>query len=95
VKANLSITGGVRDDVGGQHYYNAAHQSESLYALADIATAHGDRLAQDGVLAQPRYLKTVLTGDGGSVQVEIDPEASMTSGRVPRVRMNRFPDWRS
>ena len=31
-------------------YYDAAGQSESLYALADIATGHGDRLGADGIV---------------------------------------------
>jgi len=60
------------------HYFDAVLKGESLYTLAEIAAGHGDRLAQDGMLAQPRYIKTVLTGDGSSVQVEIDPEASRT-----------------
>jgi pimeloyl-ACP methyl ester carboxylesterase len=36
-------------------YYDATGQSESLYALVDIATGHGDRLGADGMLAQPRH----------------------------------------
>ena len=36
-------------------YYDAAGQSESMYALADIATGHSDRLGADGMLAQPRH----------------------------------------
>jgi pimeloyl-ACP methyl ester carboxylesterase len=31
-------------------YYDATGQSESLYALTDIATGHGDRLGADGIV---------------------------------------------
>lgn len=34
--------------------FDAVLMGESLYTLAEIAAGHGDRLAQDGMLAQPR-----------------------------------------
>jgi pimeloyl-ACP methyl ester carboxylesterase len=55
-------------------YYD--DKSESLYALADVVTGHGDRLGQEGMLAEPRHF---VAGDesspGGHV---VDPESSRT-----------------
>jgi pimeloyl-ACP methyl ester carboxylesterase len=55
-------------------YYDAFNESESLYALADIVSGHGDRLGQDGMLAQPRHIEVVPTGEGRSTAVTRDPE---------------------
>jgi hypothetical protein len=63
----------------GDHseYFNVVDKGESLYSLAEIAAGHGDRLAQDGMLAQPRYVKTE-SRYGLDQPVEVDPEASRT-----------------
>jgi len=78
IKAEVVGRGSMVNFGDHSHYFDAILKGESLYTLAEIASGHGDRLAQDGMLAQPRYIRTVPTGDGSSVQVEIDPEASRT-----------------
>ncbi len=61
-------------------YYDALNQSESLYALAEIVTGHGDRLGHDGMLAPPRSMQTVGTDRfGRPIQGVVDLEAS----RIP------------
>lgn len=35
-------------------YYGAINRSDSLFSLAEIASGHGDRLAADGMVAEPR-----------------------------------------
>jgi hypothetical protein len=60
-------------------YYDSGNHSESLYNLADIVTGHGDRLGQDGMLAEPRHTETVVGfDDSGPHDLTVDPEASRT-----------------
>ena len=59
-------------------YYDAVNHSESLYSLAEIVAGHGDRLGQDGMLAQPRHLQTVIGSRGMPAELVVDPEASRT-----------------
>lgn len=59
-------------------YYDAVNHSESLYALADIVTGHGDRLGQDGMLAKPRHLQPGIGLRGMPAELVVDPEASRT-----------------
>jgi len=60
-------------------YYDSANHSESLYALADIVTGHGDQLGDNGMLAAPRH--TEMAGvhyRGVPVPRVVDDEASRT-----------------
>jgi pimeloyl-ACP methyl ester carboxylesterase len=78
VKAEVVGRGSMVNFGDHSHYFDEVLRGESLYTLAEIAAGHGDRLAQDGMLAQPRYIKTVTTGNGSSARMKVDPEASRT-----------------
>ncbi len=70
------------------HYYHPG--SESLHSMADIASGHGDALASDGMLAQPRHkLGTVDIPGLGSVGIDlpgipatVDPEWDRPPGSI-------------
>lgn len=78
IKAESVNRGGFANIDDHSLYYDALNHSESLYALADIVTGHGDRLGHDGMLAQPRQTQIILTRSGVT-EVPWDPEAS----RIP------------
>jgi len=73
-KAESVKRGDYKNTTDHSLYYDAFNESESLYALADIVSGHGDWLGQDGMLAQPRYVELVPTGEGRSTAVTRDPE---------------------
>jgi len=78
IKAESVNRGGFANIDDHSLYYDALNHSESLYALADIVTGHGDRLGHDGMLAQPRQTQIIPTRSGVT-EVPWDPEA----GRIP------------
>lgn len=59
-------------------YYDEGNHSESLYNLASIVTGHGDRLAAEGMLAEPRHTAWTIDSAGDAVLIDEDPEATRT-----------------
>ena len=44
-----------------------------MYSLADIVTGHGNRLGQDGMLAEPRHLEKLLGFVDTPLDTVVDP----------------------
>lgn len=69
-------------------YYDALNHSECLCSLAEVVSGHGDRLAADGMLAEPRHEVGIDTSGlpvaaqfafkGITLDVVVDPEAFRT-----------------
>jgi hypothetical protein len=73
------------------HSYYYHRGSEALYSMADIASGHGDALASDGMLAQPRHQPRIQIDIPGlgSIGIElpgtpasIDPEWDRSPGSI-------------
>jgi len=66
-------------------YYDEKTQSESLYSMAYIVTGYGDRLGQEGMLAEPRHtVHEEATDDSGGYDWVADGEGNRvpTAGHV-------------
>lgn len=59
-------------------YYDDGTHCESLYAMADVVTGHGDQLGTHDLLAQGRHVETTTSARGLPVRTEIDPEFGRT-----------------
>lgn len=66
------------------HSYYYHRGSEALRSMADIASGHGDALASDGMLAQPRHQPGVEIDIPGLGSVEID---------IPGTPASIDPEW--
>ncbi|MCV7121687.1 putative alpha/beta hydrolase [Mycobacterium lacus] len=64
------------------HYYHPG--SEALHSMADIASGHGDTLASDGMLAQPRHQPSVEINIPGLGSVSVD---------IPGTPASVDPEW--
>ncbi|BBX73272.1 hypothetical protein H7H78_05040 [Mycobacterium shinjukuense] len=64
------------------HYYHP--RSEALHSMADIASGHGDALASDGMLAQPRHQPSVAIGLPGLGSLDVD---------IPGTPASVDPEW--
>jgi len=60
-------------------YYDVDSQSESLYSLAYIVTGYGDRLGQEGMVAEPRHtVHEEATDESGGYDWVADREGHRT-----------------
>jgi hypothetical protein len=66
------------------HSYYYHRGSEALYSMADITSGHGDALASDGMLAQPRHQP--------GVQVDI-PGLGRVNVGIPGTPTADDPEW--
>jgi hypothetical protein len=66
------------------HSYYYHRGSESLHSMADIASGHGDALASDGMLAQPRHQPGVEINIPGLGSVDVD---------IPGTPASVDPEW--
>jgi hypothetical protein len=66
------------------HSYYYHRGSEALYSMADITSGHGDALASDGMLAQPRHQP--------GVQVDI-PGLRRVNVGIPGTPTADDPEW--